>query len=73
MLQSSTEINKEQLSACPHPMYENKMIVSMLIKHFPWKFAKWMVRVRAKLGTQELPCDGNVANPWINAHRERGT
>jgi len=54
-------------------MYENKMIVSMLIKHFPWKFAKWMVRVRAKLGTQELPCDGNVANPWINAHRERGT
>ena len=74
VFQSNTGTREEIISfARPYPVYENKMIVPVVIEPFRGNARKRGALVHTEIGSQETSGDGNVANFWIEVHLERGT
>ena len=62
-----------KFDARSYPMYENKVVVPVLINLMWWELGEWATLVGAKVRPHESSSDGDVADLWIEVHLECGT
>jgi len=70
---SATKHASSTFNACSYRVYENEMVIPMLLNLTWWELSELAALGCTKVRAHEISSDRDVADVWVEVHLEHGT